>query len=305
MVTSANRQRTPVRVLLLLSLLVLAYAASASRAQAVVVGTAAHTPADTQVESARCGTRREWRCLVGETLVLKGHGFDTARMVIFLGRKGSEDNRRIGVSGATDSELAVEVPPGTQSGRVHLRLMSGVRVRIGRLRVRAAAEAGVVSDDSAPARPLAALHAQENEAVDGVFPIDGPHDMGQSETNRFGGARGHGGHDLFARCGTPLVAVRDAVVQFTRWQERAGHYVVLQDKTKRSYAYMHMRSPSLVKTGDKVKMGQRVGYVGDSGRATGCHLHFEAWTAPGWYTGGTATDPLPELSGWEREHEHP
>ena len=46
--------------------------------------------------------------------------------------------------------------------------------------------------------------------------------------------------------------------------------------------------------------GQLIGYVGDSGDAQGCHLHFEMWSAPGWYDGGAPVDPLPSLQSWDR-----
>jgi len=136
--------------------------------------------------------------------------------------------------------------------------------------------------------------------VDATFPIDGRYEFGTAFTNGFGGGRGHQGHDVFAACGTPLVAVRPARVQVATSQpSRAGNYVVLQDAKGASYAYMHMRDSALVSKGDRVRAGQVVGYVGDTGRAYGCHLHFERWTAPGWYEGGEAVDPLAELRRWE------
>jgi murein DD-endopeptidase MepM/ murein hydrolase activator NlpD len=59
-----------------------------------------------------------------------------------------------------------------------------------------------------------------------------------------------------------------------------------------------MRDPAIVKRGDTVSPGQQLGVVGTTGRSSACHLHFELWTAPGWYRGGTAVDPLPALQSW-------
>ncbi len=131
-------------------------------------------------------------------------------------------------------------------------------------------------------------------AAAGVFPVSGPHDYG-TEINRFGGGRNHKGQDVFAKCGTPLVAILDATVQFVGSQDRAGNYVVLQGPDGQSYAYMHMQSAAEVARGAKVRAGQQVGRVGDTGRASGCHLHFEQWTAPGWVRGRSGDRPLPLL----------
>ncbi|MBI5104070.1 MAG: M23 family metallopeptidase [Solirubrobacterales bacterium] len=139
----------------------------------------------------------------------------------------------------------------------------------------------------------------EIELLDAIFPIRGEHDLGQSATNGFGGARGHKGQDMFAGCGTPIVAARGGTVTWAAYHSRAGNYAVITDDTGRSHAYMHMRRPALAKRGEKVLTGQPIGEVGESGRASGCHLHFELWTAPGWYKGGEAVDPLPELRRWD------
>jgi murein DD-endopeptidase MepM/ murein hydrolase activator NlpD len=132
------------------------------------------------------------------------------------------------------------------------------------------------------------------------FPILGPHVFGTGAA-AFGGGRGHQGQDVFAACGTPLVAAHAGTVKFSDYQGRAGNYLVIDnDDVATDYGYMHLREKALVAEGEHVSTGQLVGYVGDSGDADGCHLHFEIWTAPGWYAGGHPTDPLPSLKAWDR-----
>ena len=135
---------------------------------------------------------------------------------------------------------------------------------------------------------------------DHVFPIRGKHDFGYGATNNFGGARGHKGQDMFAACGTRLAAARGGTVEYAGYHSAAGNYLVIDGKgTEVDYVYMHLLKPALVRTGDRVFTGQAIGQVGETGRATGCHLHFELWSGPGWYTGGEAYDPLPSLKAWD------
>ena len=131
------------------------------------------------------------------------------------------------------------------------------------------------------------------------FPVRGPHDYGGGVA-AFGGARHHQGQDVFARCGTPLVAARAGVVKLRQTHSRAGNYVVIDgDGTGVDYVYMHLREPAPVRKGDRVSTGQVIGAVGDTGDADGCHLHFELWDEPGWSTGGRPFDPLSHLRGWD------
>ena len=58
---------------------------------------------------------------------------------------------------------------------------------------------------------------------------------------------------------------------------------------------MHLLHEPRLAEGDRVETGQRIASVGRTGRADGCHLHFELWTEPGWYRGGEAYDPLRKL----------
>jgi len=128
--------------------------------------------------------------------------------------------------------------------------------------------------------------------------VQGTHDFGTS-INRFGGGRGHKGQDIFAACGTPIVAARGGKVTWAEYHARAGNYAVITADDGTSQAYMHMRKPALVERGELVPAGQPIGEIGETGRAQGCHLHFELWTAPGWYRGGKAVDPLADLQRWD------
>lgn len=127
-----------------------------------------------------------------------------------------------------------------------------------------------------------------------LFPVLGKVKYG-GFVNRFGGGRGHQGHDVFADCGTPLVAAAGGRVREKEFQGSAGHYVVIRTEDGRDHVYAHLRLPSPVEVGERVDAGRRLGSVGDSGNAWDCHLHFEVWTAPGWYRGGHPIDPLPLL----------
>ncbi|MDQ3741994.1 MAG: M23 family metallopeptidase, partial [Actinomycetota bacterium] len=133
--------------------------------------------------------------------------------------------------------------------------------------------------------------------ADGVFPVAGAHTYGHG----IGAGRGHEGQDVFAKCGTPLVALFDATVQHKAFHSAAGNYVVLQTADGQSFAYMHLQSPSKLRKGAVVSAGDPVGKVGDTGRASGCHLHFEQWSAPGWYEGGEPVDPLPLLKSLDKQ----
>jgi murein DD-endopeptidase MepM/ murein hydrolase activator NlpD len=134
---------------------------------------------------------------------------------------------------------------------------------------------------------------------DHIFPVRGSHTFGDP----FGVQRQghtHQGQDILARCGLNLAAVEAGTVTTRKRQAAAGNYLILHgEETGIDYGYMHMRSLSPFGPGDHVTTGEVIGNVGDTGDATACHLHFEMWSAPGWYTGGHPFDPLPSLQQWD------
>ena len=128
-----------------------------------------------------------------------------------------------------------------------------------------------------------------------VFPLPGPHVY----RDGFGAGRNHQGADIFADCGDPEVAVATARVVVNSFHASAGNYVVLRSKKlRRDFVYMHMVERSPLRKKQKVVPGQVVGAVGDTGNASGCHLHFEMWKGK-WYRGGKAIDPVPSLKAWD------
>ncbi len=139
------------------------------------------------------------------------------------------------------------------------------------------------------------------DLVDHVFPVRGRHSYGTGIA-AFGAGRDghlHQGQDVFARCGTRLAAARSGVVKVASRERSAGNYVVIDgDGTDVDYVYMHLQARSPLSKGERVRTGQTIGKVGQTGVAVGCHLHFEMWPA-GWQKGEAPVDPLAFLKLWD------
>jgi hypothetical protein len=176
----------------------------------------------------------------------------------------------------------------------------GLRASAGRYVFRLTAQ----DSDGATARSSRAANVQRDafDFYGHIFPIRGRHNYGQAGA-RFGSGRSghsHQGQDVFAKCGTKLVAARAGTVKFNQYHAAAGYYLVVDGyKSDYDYVYMHLQERSAFKAGDKVRTGQMLGRVGDTGNASGCHLHYEMWGAPGWYRGGSPVDPFRYLKQWD------
>jgi peptidoglycan hydrolase-like protein with peptidoglycan-binding domain len=136
-----------------------------------------------------------------------------------------------------------------------------------------------------------------------AFPLPGPHTFGGADA-RFGAPRAghvHQGQDIPAACGQKEVVSETGEVKANAYQASgAGYYVVIHGRISGTdFVYMHLQRPSWAPAGTIVYAGQQIGRVGATGDAEGCHLHFERWSAPGWFVGGAPYDPLPELQYWD------
>jgi murein DD-endopeptidase MepM/ murein hydrolase activator NlpD len=105
---------------------------------------------------------------------------------------------------------------------------------------------------------------------------------------------GHYGLDIAADYGSSVRAAAGGTVIFAGWKSNGGGYQVWVAHGSGLYStYNHMSAIS-VGSGQHVSEGQQVGRVGQSGRATGPHLHFEVWRGGIW-SGGSRVNPLAYL----------
>jgi murein DD-endopeptidase MepM/ murein hydrolase activator NlpD len=136
-----------------------------------------------------------------------------------------------------------------------------------------------------------------SKVPDGNFPVRGKHQYWDG----FGAGRGHTGQDIGAKCGTRIeVAQTGRVVERASDGSGYGNYVIVNVKgANRANLYGHMQRRAKAKEGEHVTAGQGLGRVGQTGNATGCHLHFEYWR--GDWPGGHPTARVTRvLRYWDR-----
>jgi murein DD-endopeptidase MepM/ murein hydrolase activator NlpD len=113
----------------------------------------------------------------------------------------------------------------------------------------------------------------------------------------------HQGIDLVAEFGTPVHAAADGVVTGATPNGGYGNWIEIEHEEKLSTAYGHLSSfaPGIA-PGVRVQKGDLIGFVGNTGRSTGSHLHFEL------RSNGKPTDPVihssmkpPQLRGGDLE----
>lgn len=132
-----------------------------------------------------------------------------------------------------------------------------------------------------------------------VFPVFG---AGATFTSDYGAPRAgtgwHQGNDIFAPIGVPVLAVADGVLSKVGVNTLGGNRLWLTDDLGNAYYYAHLSGyASNVADGLRVRAGEIIGFVGNTGQAitTPPHLHFEIH--PG---DGASVDPYPFLTAWKR-----
>ncbi len=99
------------------------------------------------------------------------------------------------------------------------------------------------------------------------------------------GNRMHSGTDLAGDYGTPIYATADGVVTEAGWSDGYGRTIMIKHAFGFETRFAHM-SQLRVEVGQKVSRGDRIGDMGNSGRSTGTHLHYEV------HLNGTPVNPM-------------
>ena len=100
--------------------------------------------------------------------------------------------------------------------------------------------------------------------------------------------RAHKGVDLAAPTGTPIYATADGVVTRANWFSSYGLYISIDHGGDLETRFAHL-SRLAVDSGERVRKGDLIGYVGSTGRSTGPHLHYEVRVS------GVAVNPIPYM----------
>ncbi|MBB5831085.1 M23 family metallopeptidase [Brachybacterium aquaticum] len=142
------------------------------------------------------------------------------------------------------------------------------------------AEAAATGTSSAgTAAPATANESGYIRPVDGVI------------TSGYGGRvhpvlgyfKGHDGVDFGAACGTPVKAVKSGTVVAVEYHSASGNRVKVDHGNGVITGYYHLQGFN-TSVGATVSQGDVVGYVGSTGRSTGCHLHFATMDEAGNYS---------------------
>lgn len=84
----------------------------------------------------------------------------------------------------------------------------------------------------------------------------------------------HAGIDMAGPVGTPIFSTGDGVVTYAGWQSGYGKVIKIRHELGTQTVYGHLNRIG-VKAGQKVSRGERIGDMGNTGRSTGPHLHYE------------------------------
>jgi len=179
---------------------------------------------------------------------------------------GKDKNLLVGIGGSDDETKVRDL-----LNAEHEKLIEGMRSSIAKLNEDAAERERSFQE------LLAFLHEQKSilASTPSLWPIRGwvTSEFGWRESPFRKGTEFHNGIDIAARFGAPILAPADGLVIQSSSGSQEGNMIKIEHGHGFSTCYAHL-SKIAVKVGSRVKKGTVIGYVGDTGRSTGSHLHY-------------------------------
>jgi murein DD-endopeptidase MepM/ murein hydrolase activator NlpD len=124
------------------------------------------------------------------------------------------------------------------------------------------------------------LHEQKSilAATPSIWPVKGwvTSEFGVRESPFRSGVEFHKGLDISTRFGKEIVAPADGLVIVSAYDPQDGNFIKIDHGRSLATGFAHL-SKRAVKQGMRVKKGDIIGYVGDTGRSTGSHLHYSVF----------------------------
>jgi murein DD-endopeptidase MepM/ murein hydrolase activator NlpD len=259
---------------------------------------------------------RRYRVKAGDTLVSVAHRYGVSMMTLWWANKlKSKDALHIGqvlrippVSGLvvvvknTDTLQTLAAHYGVRASKIiELNGLDDPTLVVGQTLVLPGAKGAPIPTPKATAKPRTTTGSGTSHSTNRSTPTGSTHyNGGRFAWPVIGGNNyisqyfhsGHGAIDIAADYGSPVVAAAAGRVYFAGWKSNGGGWQVWISHGNGMYTtYNHMSSLS-VGTGQSVSRGQRVGRIGQSGNATGPHLHFEVWRGGVPWQGGYQTNPM-------------
>ena len=194
-------------------------------------------------------TRSDYENLLVEKTKLEQDLLNTSSQVAFLDQalQGLEE-----LVGEGDSEAEIDAPPMALDERVKRVQLNSLGKNI---------MMSMVPSGSA----VANYKGLSSKYGPRVHPITGKNHL-------------HGGIDYRGKVGETIIATADGVVKYSALNEESGfgNLVTLVHANGFMTRYGHL-SKRAVKVGDYVQKGQKIGEIGNTGRSSGSHLHYEVW----------------------------
>ena len=196
--------------------------------------------------------------------------FDRKLRILAANQVGRDKKIPLGIGGSNNEQVRLK----ELIDRDQEKLISGMRKSIGQL------------NDDANEREtsfnelLKFLHEQKSllAATPSIWPVRGwvTSEFGSREDPFASGVEFHKGVDIATRMGKEVTATADGLVVEAAYRSDDGNVVKIDHGYGVRTSYAHLSKPA-VKQGVRVKRGDVIGYVGDTGRSTGTHLHYSVF----------------------------